>query len=59
MCPSAKEMWDKFHPIYKGMSQVKEMKANMLVHDYELFKMKPEETISEMFIRLSEITNNL
>ena len=31
----------------------------MLVHDYELFKMKPEETIFEMFVRLTEITNGL
>ena len=31
----------------------------MLVHEYELFKMKSEETISEMFARLSEITNGL
>ena len=57
MCASAKEMWDKFCLIYEGTSQVNETKANMLVHDYELFKMKPEETISEMFARLSEITN--
>ena len=38
---------------------MKETKANMLVHDYELFKMKPEEIISEMFTRLTEITNGL
>ena len=31
----------------------------MLVHDYELFKMKSEETIFEMFVRLTEITNGL
>ena len=31
----------------------------MLVHDYELFMMKSEETISEMFARLMEITNGL
>ena len=59
MCTSAKEMWDKFWLIYKGTSQVKETKANMLVHDYELFKMKSEETLFEMFARLMEITNGL
>ena len=59
MCSSVKEMWDKFKLIYKGTSQVKETKANMLVHDYELFKMKLEETISEMFAKLTKITNGL
>ena len=56
---SAKKMWDKFCLIYEWTSQVKETKANMLVHDYELFKMKPEEIISEMFAKLTEITNGL
>ena len=59
MCSSAKEMWDKFWLIYKGTSQVKETKANMLVHDYELFKMKSEEIILEIFAKLTEITNGL
>ena len=31
----------------------------MLVHDYELCKMEHEETIFEMFARLTEITNSL
>ena len=31
----------------------------MLVHDYELFKMKYEETISEIFVRLTKIRNGL
>ena len=38
---------------------MKETKANLLVHEYELFKMKPEESISEIFAKLSEITNGL
>ena len=59
MCASAKEMWDKFCLIFEGTSQVKEIKANMLVHDYKLIMMKLEETISKMFARLTEITNGL
>ena len=53
MCVSAKKMWDKFKMIYEGTDQVKETKANMLVHDYELFKIKLEEIISKMFARLT------
>lgn len=59
MCDNAKEMWDKLSLIYEGTSQVKESKVNMLVHEYELFTMRQEESISEMFARLSEITNGL
>ena len=59
MCTSAKEIWKNLKLIYEGNNQVKETKANLLVHEYELFKMKPEESISEIFARLSEITNVL
>ena len=59
MCSSAKEMWDKLSLIYEGTSEVKETKANMLVQDYELFRMQPEESISEMFARLTQLTNGL
>ena len=59
MCSSAKEMWDNLKLIYEGTSEVKAMKANILVHEYELFCMKLEETISEMFAQFTSITNRL
>ncbi|MQM18025.1 hypothetical protein Taro_051008 [Colocasia esculenta] len=59
MCKSAKEMWDKLELLYEGTSQVRETKANMLVSDYELFIMKSDETISEMFARFMVIINGL
>jgi hypothetical protein len=31
----------------------------MLVHQYELFKMLPNESITSMFTRMTTITNNL
>lgn len=31
----------------------------MLIHKYELFKMKPSEPITEMFIRFTDIINGL
>lgn len=58
-CSSAMEMWNKLKLIYEGTSEVKETKANMLITEYELFRMKNDETISEMFARLSGITNGL
>ena len=59
MCSSAKEMWDNLKLIYECTSEVKAMKANILVHEYELFRMKLEETLSEMFARFTSITNGL
>ena len=49
-CRSAKEMWDKLELIYEGMSEVKETKANLLITEYEMFRMKNDESISDMFV---------
>jgi hypothetical protein len=54
-----KENWDKLEVTYEGTNQVKESKVSMLVHEYELFKMKNDESISEMFTRLTNIINDL
>ena len=59
ICESAKEIWDKLVVIYEGTTQVRETKINMFVHQYELFKMQPDETIKEMFTCFTDITNNL
>ena len=58
-CESAKEIWDKLEMSHEGDSQVKESKIDILVHSYELFKMKPYESISQMFARFANITNGL
>ncbi|MQL95273.1 hypothetical protein Taro_027935 [Colocasia esculenta] len=58
-CNSTKEMWDKLELIYEGTSEVRETKASMLVSEYEMFKMKIEETILDMFARFMLIINGL
>ena len=58
-CVTAKEIWDKLQVIYEGTSEVRETKANMLVSEYEAFKMKSDESISEMYSRLIVLTNGL
>ena len=58
-CVSAKQMWDKLQTIYEGTSEVKETKANMLVTQYEMFRMKQDESISDMFARFMQLTNQL
>ena len=58
-CATAKEMWDRLQVIYEGTSEVRETKANMLVSEYEVFKMKSDETIFDMYSRLTVLTNGL
>ena len=58
-CSTAKEMWDKLELIYEGTSEVRETKVSMLVSEYEMFKMKTDETVSDMFARFMLIVNGL
>ncbi|GKV10956.1 hypothetical protein SLEP1_g22252 [Rubroshorea leprosula] len=58
-CDTTKEMWDMLEVTHKGTSQVKELQINRLIYMYELFKMKPEESIQEMYTRLNDIVTNL
>ena len=58
-CTIAKEMWDKPQVIYEGTLEVRETKANMLVSEYETFHMKNNESIFEMYVRFTLITNGL
>lgn len=55
----AREIWDMLQVTHEGTDQVKETRIDMLVHSYELFKMKFDEFISEMFTRFPDIFNNL
>ncbi|GKU96390.1 hypothetical protein SLEP1_g9631 [Rubroshorea leprosula] len=52
-------MWDMLEVTHEGTSQVKESKINRLIYMYELFKMKPEESIQDICTRLNDIVTNL
>ena len=56
---SVKEIWVKLEVTYEGTNQVKETRINMLVHRYELFQMKQNESISSMFSHFTNIINRL
>ena len=58
-CRSAKEIWDKLVVTFEGTSQVKQTKINLLLRQYELFRMNPDESIKGMFNRFTDIVNNL
>ncbi|VFQ98024.1 unnamed protein product [Cuscuta campestris] len=58
-CETAKQMWEKLEVTYEGTAQVREAKIDHLTHEYELFSMKENEKIEEMFERFSKIINPL
>ena len=58
-CSIAKKIWNKLKVTHEGTLQVKSSKINLLIHNYELFMMDPNETISATFTRFTNITNGL
>ena len=58
-CSNARDIWHTLEITHEGTSQVKESKINMLVHNYELFKMTQEKSITVMYTRFTTIINAL
>ncbi|KAL5546924.1 hypothetical protein UlMin_006611 [Ulmus minor] len=58
-CKTAKDIWNTLEVTHEGTNQVKESKISMLVHKYELFKMKHDESIKQMYTRFTDIINDL
>ena len=51
-------LYVKLHMIF-SISRVKESKINLLVHSYELFRMKPNKTITDIYTRFMNVVNSL
>ncbi|XP_009609275.1 uncharacterized protein [Nicotiana tomentosiformis] len=58
-CDIVKEMWDKLEVTYEGTSKVKKIRIHLFIHDYELFQIKKDESIEEMFARFNKIIGDL
>ncbi|XP_028082490.1 uncharacterized protein LOC114283818 [Camellia sinensis] len=58
-CTTTKEIWDKLVVTHEETTQVKESRMSLLVHNYEFFKMKPDENISQMLTRFTDIIDSL
>ncbi|XP_072082090.1 uncharacterized protein [Arachis hypogaea] len=56
---TAKEIWDKLRLTHEGTKQVRETRIDILMKEYEMFSMKEDESIDQMFERFSIIINNL
>ncbi|XP_070007978.1 uncharacterized protein [Nicotiana sylvestris] len=58
-CDSAKEIWEALQTAHEGTTQVKQSKIDMLTTEYELFRMKDDESIQDMHTRFISIINKL
>lgn len=56
---STKYMWDTLQVTHEGTTNVKRSRINTLTHEYELFRMNPNETIQDMQKRFTHIVNHL
>ena len=56
---TTKAMFASLCANYEGSNKVRDAKAIMLVHQYELFKMKDDETIEEMYSRFQTLVSGL
>ncbi|XP_075104377.1 uncharacterized protein LOC142178538 [Nicotiana tabacum] len=54
-----KEIWEALQTIHEGTTQVKQSKIDMLTTEYELFRIKDDESIQDMHIRFTSIINEL
>ena len=50
-----KEIWETLENHYEGNIQVRSKKIQLYVYEYELFKMKPHESITEITNRLNAL----
>ena len=58
-CTLAKKIWKTLENHYKGNIQVRSKKVQLHMYEYELFKMKPQELITEMTNRLNALVTTL
>ena len=56
---TAKAMFVSLCANYEGSKKVREVKALMLVHQYELFKMKEDESVEQMYSRFQTLVSGL
>lgn len=56
-CKISNYIWDTLEVTHECTNQVKEAKIDILTHQYDLFKMKSDETIKDMYTRFTNIKN--
>ena len=56
---TVKDVWRILKITHEGTNKVKDSKGMILNNDYEMFKMKPNESIVEMFTRFTDVVHVL
>ncbi|XP_070005755.1 uncharacterized protein [Nicotiana sylvestris] len=56
---STKEIWEVLQTAHEGTTQVNQSKIDVLTTEYELFRMKDDESIQDMHNRFTSILNKL
>ena len=59
LCETAFDIWRALEITHEGTSRVKDSKVNILLLDFELFHMKPSETVVDMYTRFTDVVNGL
>ncbi|XP_017428801.1 uncharacterized protein LOC108336865 [Vigna angularis] len=59
MCATTKEMWDILEVAHEGTNEVKRARKNFLIQQYEMFRMKSDETIYDVQKRFTHIVNHI
>ncbi|GJX57313.1 hypothetical protein Tco_0287210 [Tanacetum coccineum] len=59
MCNTTKEIWKTLLIIHQGNSQVKDIKRDLLVQQYEQFVIPEDESIDIAFVRFNTIITSL
>ena len=58
-CKDARHIWETIETINEGTEEVRENRMEILTSEYEHFRSKPGEGISEVFERYNKLINNL
>ena len=58
-CETAFDIWHILEITHKGTSRVKDSKIILLMDDFDLFRMKPNETIIDMYTYFTDVVNSL
>ena len=56
---TAYDIWHTLEITHEGTSRVKDLKINLLMHAFKLFRMKPSETIINMHTHFTDVINSL
>ena len=59
ICETTYEIWHTLEITHERTSRVKDSKINLLMHDFELFHIKPSETIIDIYTHFMDVINSL